>query len=151
MTIKDPNGLTRRRNKSILLKDTIIYWIAYLQKKLYQQERQILTEQKNRFDSQNAESDIKFIIRRRVNARANEIADIRRDQLMKARQLIPEKLESSIRKESREEIDAKNRQREIERSLKDLEVLKPADLYESIGGIWGGNSIFLYEKEKAVE
>ena len=30
-------------------------------------------------------------------------------------------------------------------------MLKPADLYESIGGIWGGNSIFLYEREKAVE
>ena len=30
LTKKDQNGVTRRREKSILLKDTIIYWIAYL-------------------------------------------------------------------------------------------------------------------------
>ena len=59
--------------------------------------------------------------------------------------------ENVIRKETREEIEAKRRQEQIEKSLERLEVNKPADLYESIGGIWGGNSIFYYEKERAIE
>ena len=65
--------------------------------------------------------------------------------------MIPEKLLGALRKDTREDIDEKMRKDEIERSIKDLEVHKPADLYESIGGIWGGSSIFQYEKERAID
>ena len=149
---RDGNSQTKRRSKSILLNDTTIYWIAYLQKKLYQQEKQLIIEAKNnqqRYDQ--TESDIKTILRRRINNRANEIADIRRDQMMKAKGLIPASLEHAIRRESREEIENRKRNEEILRSLKDLEIEKPKDLYDSVGSIWGGTSIFFYDKEQAIQ
>jgi hypothetical protein len=40
---------------------------------------------------------------------------------------------------------------EIERSLKEFDYSKNEDLYESIGAIWGGNSIFYYDKDQAVQ
>ena len=48
-------------------------------------------------------------------------------------------------------MEKRKRQIEIERSIKDFDMTKGDDLYESIGSIWGGNSIFFYHKEDAIE
>jgi len=47
-------------------------------------------------------------------------------------------------------MEKRKRQIEIERSIKDFDMTKGDDLYESIGSIWGGNSIFFYLKEDAI-
>jgi len=48
LTLKHPPDYTRaHRIKSIQKKETIIYWIAYLQKKLLQQERLTQCQEKN--------------------------------------------------------------------------------------------------------
>ena len=39
----------------------------------------------------------------------------------------------------------------IESSLLNYDFSKPEDLYSTIGDIWGGNTIFYYDKDRAVE
>jgi hypothetical protein len=39
----------------------------------------------------------------------------------------------------------------IESSLLNYDFSKPEDLYSTIGDIWGGNTIFYYDQDRAVE
>ncbi len=83
LTPKVPPEYTRlRRVKSILKKEAHIYWIAYLQKKLMQQERHSMVELKNQGDDKYS-MDFNLVIKKRVNRYANECADARREQLMR--------------------------------------------------------------------
>jgi hypothetical protein len=83
LTLKAPPDYTRsHRIKSIYKKETIIYWISYLQKKLHQQEKQIICQEKNssqpgKFEAY--ERDFNVILRKRCNILVNEQADIRRE------------------------------------------------------------------------
>ena len=65
---------------------------------------------------------------------------------MRSKGIIPE----GQRKESNEEKENKKRQLEIETSLKNYNFTKPDDLYMPIGEIWGGTTIFQYDKDQAV-
>jgi hypothetical protein len=80
------------REKSIYKRETIIYWISYLQKKLLQQERQIICQEKNSQQPGKYEAyerDFPVILRKRCNLHANEVADLKREQMMKAKGLLP--------------------------------------------------------------
>ena len=99
------------REKSIYKKETIIYWISYLQKKLLQQERQIICQEKNSPQPGKYEAyelDLQVILRKRCNLHANELADIKREQMMRQRGLLPPD-DSQKRRETKEELETKRR------------------------------------------
>ena len=102
LTFKDQVTFTQiRRNKSIMQNNTMIYWIAYLQKKLYQQDKQTITDFKNKNQLEQYEQEFKTIIKKRINQNANDVADVKREQLMKQKGMLPL---DYVRKETKEEI-----------------------------------------------
>ena len=93
LTIKYPPDYAKSaRFKSIHKRETIIYWISYLQKKLHQQEKQIICQEKNSSQPgkyEAYEKEIAVILRKRCIVNANECADVIREQMMKQKGLLP--------------------------------------------------------------
>lgn len=94
LTPRSPPDYSRaatKRIKSILKKEAHIYWIAYLQKKLMQQEKQGIVEMRNQSDASALEKyqqDFTMMIKKRVNRLANEAAEVRREQMMRQKGML---------------------------------------------------------------
>jgi hypothetical protein len=62
--------------------------MAYLQKKLYQQDKQQVCEQRHGENMLKYEMDFKTILKKRVNTNANNIAQGKLDVILKQRKLV---------------------------------------------------------------
>lgn len=77
---------------------------------------------------------------------------MQRVKILQQRGIIPSQVGGVEKKElTKEQILRSQREEEIKKSLNSYDFNKPEDLYETIGSIWGGNSIFYYDKDQAVQ
>lgn len=67
--------------KSILKKESTIYWLAYLLKKLHQFDKEVILRYKNSTKADQYDLDFRTIIKRRVSKKAEEYAEIKREIL----------------------------------------------------------------------
>ena len=65
-------------NKSVLWKETNIYWLAYLLKKLYQQDKEGIFKMKVQGKLESYEMSFRIIVSRRIQKKAEEQAKIQK-------------------------------------------------------------------------
>ncbi|CDW86160.1 UNKNOWN [Stylonychia lemnae] len=126
--------------KSIFQKNTTIYWISYLLKKLYQQEKEHVMKSRNSEPPiiEQVDLNTKYILSKRVMKQSEECAKIQR-AYQKGMVLL-----------TQEEKDSSERIKNINESLSNYQVETTVAGIDMVGDIWGGNTIFHYDQKTAI-
>eukprot|EP00347_Sterkiella_histriomuscorum_P008011 403346707 len=124
--------------KSIFYKSTMSYWIAYLLKKLYQQDKDQILKFKNQKQLEQHELQTKTVLSNRIHKAAEQSCKMQKAKLRGETVVSQEELQSQLR--------LKN----IQESMKNYEIEKKVGDVDNLGDIWGSTTIWQYDANHAI-